>query len=90
MKSINNVILEKRKDVMKLSKKISEKNNIFKDSVEVKIKKSKMGIASSAIVILVAIILYIANIYKLASGLLVAGVVSLFVNLAILNYFNKK
>ena len=89
MKSINNVILQKRKDVMMLSKKISEKNNIFKDSLEVKIKKSKMGITSSTIIILISAILYIANIPNLASGLFVAGVISLIVNLAILNYFEK-
>lgn len=90
MKSINNVILQKRKDAMMLSKKISEKNNIFKDSLEVKIKKSKMGVTSSTIIILIAAILYVANIPNLASGLLIAGVLSLFVNLAMLNYFKKK
>lgn len=89
MKSINNVLLQKRKDAIMFSKKISEKNNIFKDSLEVKIKKSKLGITSSIIIVLIAAILYIANISNLASGLFVAGVLSLFVNLAIFNYFKK-
>jgi hypothetical protein len=90
MKSMNNVVLEKRRNAMMLSKKISQNNNIFKASLEVKIKRGKLGSACGAISILISIILYIMNVSKLASGLFVAGVLTLGVNLVMLNYFNKK
>ncbi|WP_315079229.1 hypothetical protein [uncultured Clostridium sp.] len=90
MKSMNNVALEKRRNAMMFSERISQNNNIFKAPLEVKIKRGKLGSTCGAIFILISGILYIMNVSNLASGLFVAGVLTLGVNLIMLNYFNKK
>ncbi|MGL6186366.1 MAG: hypothetical protein ACRC1T_13450 [Clostridium chrysemydis] len=89
MKSLNNVVLEKRKEAMAFSKVVSQNKSIFKAPLEVKKRRGKLGSACGSITLLIAIMLYIINLPSLAIGLSVAGVLTLAINLVMLNHFDK-
>lgn len=89
MKSVNNILLEKRKEAMIFSKIVSQNKNVFKAPLEVKKRRCKLGSVCGSIVTLVAALLYIFNMPNLSIGLFVTGLLTLGINLVLLNFVYK-
>lgn len=80
---------EKEKANLYLENLVSQNKGIFKATLEVKKRRGKIGSACASITLLIAVILYIINVPILAIGLSVAGLLTLVINLVMLNYFNR-
>ncbi|EJP6471775.1 hypothetical protein NHI66_001033 [Clostridium botulinum] len=89
MKSVNNILLDKRKEAMMFSKIASQNKNVFKAPLEVKKRRSKLGSVCGSIVTFVAVLLYIINVPNLSIGLFVVGLLTLGINLVLLNFVYK-
>lgn len=84
MKSINDIMLEKRKEAIMLSKKAMQNDKIFQVSMKVKIKRSKLGISCGLIILFISILLYLVTSSDLLIGIFILGFLTLIVNLIML------
>lgn len=90
MKSLNDKALESRKKAMKSSKKIIQDYKIFTAPLEVRKKRSILGISCGTLVILVGGVFYTIKSYNIATGLVVGGIATLGANLVTLKSLSKK
>ncbi|MGL4338220.1 MAG: hypothetical protein ACRCST_15155 [Turicibacter sp.] len=90
MKTLNDIALDKRRQAMESSKKISKNYKIIDVPFEVKMKRAKLGTACGSFFIFISALCYLFKLSTIATGILCAGCLTLGLNRAFLKNLTKK
>lgn len=95
MKSINDKVLQSRRNALDFSKEISKNASrqsfdILNAPIEVKIKRSTTGSYIGIGLMLIGGVSYLVKFYSIAGKIITLGAITLGSNLLVLSYLNKK
>ena len=91
MKSINDKVLQSRRNALDFSKNASRQSfDILNAPIEVKRKRSITGSYIGIVLMLAGGVSYLVKLYSIAGKIITLGTITLGSNLSILSYLNKK